>query len=137
MSSRFENLLHDGLVLNQIEKKKSSAYALFSMAAEMEKQNYLPYLFGASCSDNAVGSLEEAVNKNPNSLNSLILLGEAYASKGDVVKSIQCFESAAQIFPEYEIPYVRAEALLKILGREKESMGLGKKAEDLRSILKQ
>ena len=136
-SSRFEKLLHDGLVLNQIDEKKSSAYTLFSMAAELEKQNYLPYLFGASCSDDAVGCLEEAVNKNPNSLKSLILLGEAYANKGDLVKSIQCFESAAQIFPEYEIPYVRTEALLRMVGREEESMGPGRKAADLMSALKQ
>jgi hypothetical protein len=137
MSTRFENLLHDGLVLNQIERKKSSAYALFSMAAEMENQNYLPYLFGASCSDNAVDCLKKAVKKNPNSLKSFILLGEAYARKRDIVKSIRCFESAAQIFPEYEIPYIRTEALLKEIGRERESICLGKKAEDLISVLKQ
>ena len=134
-SARFEKLLHDGLVLNQIERNKSSANRLFSMAAEMEKQNYLPYLFGASCSDDAIISLKEAVNKNPNSLKSLVLLGETYARKGDIVKSLQCFESAAQIFPEYEIPYVRTEALLRMTGHEKESIGLRRKAEDLMSLL--
>jgi hypothetical protein len=136
-SARFENLLHDGLVLNQIDKKRSSAHTLFSLAAEMENQNYLPYLFGASCSDSAVDFLKEAIKRNPKSLNSLILLGEAYARKGDIVKSIQCFESAAQIFPEYEIPYVRTEALLRMIGREKESIGLRRKAEDLVSVLEQ
>lgn len=136
-SARFEKLLHDGLVLNQIEKNKSSAITFFSMAAEMENQNYLPYLFGASCSDNTVDCLKEAIKKNPNSLKSLVLLGEAYARKGDIVKSLQCFESAAQIFPEYEIPYIRTEAILKMIGHKKESIDLRRKAEDLISVLNQ
>ena len=135
-SARFEHLLHDGLVLNQIDNNRSSAWALFSMAAEMESRNYLPYLFGASCSDNDIDCLKEAVERNPNSLKSLILLGEAYERRGDIVKSIQCFDSAAQIFPEYEIPYVRTGTLLRTLGRESESMTIGKKAEDLISALK-
>lgn len=137
MHTQFENLLHDGLVLSQIDKKKSSADALFSMAAKMEDRNYLPNLFGAFCSDETVNLLREAVKKNPQSLKSLILLGEEYARKGDVVKSIQCFESAAKIFPEYEIPYMRTAAILKKIGHEKESVYLTEKARKLVEPLKQ
>jgi tetratricopeptide (TPR) repeat protein len=131
MHTRFENLLHDGLVLSQIDKEKSSAHVLFSRAAGMELENYLPYLFGASCSDNAVDWLKEAVKKNPQSLKSLILLGEEYARIGDIVKSIQCLESAAEIFPEYEVPYLRTAATLHKLGHEKESAYLTEKAKEL------
>lgn len=136
MHTQFENLLHDGLVLSQIDKKKSSADAFFVRAAEMEDGNYLPYLFGASCSDEPVNLLKEAVKKNPQSLKSLILLGERYAREGDVVKSIQCFESAAKIFPEYEIPYMRTAAILKKIGHEKESAYLAEKAKELTLPLK-
>jgi tetratricopeptide (TPR) repeat protein len=137
MHTQFENLLHDGLVLSQVDKNKSSAHALFSKAAGIEEENYLPYLFGASCSDNAADCLKEAVRKNPQSLKSLILLGEEYSRKGDIVKSIQCFESAAEIFPEYEIPYMRTAAILQKMGHEKESEYLIEKARELIVPLKQ
>jgi glycosyltransferase involved in cell wall biosynthesis len=136
MHTQFENLLHDGLVLSQVDKKKSSANVLFSTAAGMELENYLPYLFGASCSDNTADCLNEALKRNPQSLKSLILLGEEYARKGDIEKSIQCFESAAEIFPEYEIPYVRIAAILQKLGHEKESSFFTEKAKDLIVLLK-
>ncbi len=58
-------------------------------------------------------------------------MGEAYAHKGDIVKSMQCFESAAKIFPEYEIPYQRTAALLHQLGHQQESADLNAKAQKL------
>jgi tetratricopeptide (TPR) repeat protein len=123
-STRFENLLHDGLVLSQVEEEKVSAWSAFSEAFRAEPDNYLPYLFGASCSKDTAGCLAQAVEINPHSLKSWILMGEEYARQGDIMKSIKCFESAAKIFPEYEIPYLRTAVLLQKLGHKEESIFL-------------
>lgn len=123
-STRFENLLHDGLVLSQVEREKVSAWSAFSEAFRAEPDNYLPYLFGASCSKDTAGCLAQAVEINPHSLKSWILMGEEYARQGDIMKSIKCFESAAKIFPEYEIPYLRTAVLLQKLGHKEESIFL-------------
>ena len=131
MPTRFENLLHDGLVLSQLEGKAASARSLFSEASRLGPNNYLPYLFGASCSGDPVASLQEAIKRNPRSLKAWILLGEEYAKNGDVVRTIECFEAAAKIFPEYEIPYLRTAAVLQKLRHQKESMCLTEKAEAL------
>jgi glycosyltransferase involved in cell wall biosynthesis len=131
MPTRFENLLHDGLVFSQVEGNVSSAQALFSEASRLESNNYLPYLFGASCSGDTSGFLEQAVKRNPHSLKSWILLGEEYVKNGDIIKSIKCFESAAEIFPEYEIPYMRTASLLQKLGHKDESMFLFDKCKAL------
>lgn len=131
MPTRFENLLHNGLVLGQLEGKAASARSLFSEACRLEPKNYLPYLFGASYSGDTAGWLHKAIERNPHSVKSWILLGEEYAGKGDIVRAIKCFESAAEIFPEYEIPYSRTATLLKKLGHQKESLSLAEKAEAL------
>lgn len=131
MPTQFENLLHDGLVFSQLEGNVSSAQALFSEASQLEPQNYLPYLFGASCSGDTPGFLEQAVKRNPHSLKSWILLGEEYVKNGDIVKAIKCFESAAEIFPEYEIPYMKTASLLQKLGHKEESMFIFDKCKAL------
>jgi len=130
-STRFESLLHDGLVLSQVEEEKVLAWSAFSEAFRAEPDNYLPYLFGASCSKDTAGCLAQAVEINPHSLKSWILMGEEYARQGDIMKSIKCFESAAKIFPEYEIPYLRTAALLQKLGHKEESMSLFDKCKAL------
>ena len=131
MPTKFENLLHDGLVFSQVEGNASSAQALFSEASRLEPNNYLSYLFGASCSGDTPSFLEQAVKRNPHSLKSWILLGEEYVKNGDIIKSIKCFESAAEIFPEYEIPYMRTASLLQKLGHKEESMYLFDKCKAL------
>jgi len=130
-STRFENLLHDGLILSQVDGEKMAACSVFSEATRLDSKNYLPFLFGASCSEDPTGWLQQAIERNPHSLKSWILIGEAYARKGDIVKSMQCFESAAKIFPNYEIPYLRTAALLHKLGHQKESADLNEKAQKL------
>ena len=124
MPTQFENLLHDGLVFSQVEGNASSAQALFSEASRLELNNYLPYLFGASCSGNPVDSLLQTLKKNPHSLKSWILLGEEYAKKGDIQRSIKCFESAAKIFPEYEVPYIRTARIMRGLQRKTDWISL-------------
>ena len=131
LSTRFENLLHDGLVLSQVEGEKVLAWSAFSEASRAEPDNYLPYLFGASCSKDMAGCLAQAVEIKPHSLKSWILMGEEFARQGDIMKSIKCFESAANIFPEYEIPYLRTAVLLQKLGHKEESADLNEKAQEL------
>lgn len=134
--TRFENLLHNGLVLGQVKGNSAAARSLFSEAAMLEPHNYLPYLFGASYSGDSIGWLNQAIEHNPNSVKSWILLGEEHARRGDIVSSIKCFESAAEIFPEYEIPYLRTAFTLQKSGYERESRYLAQKAEALIKALK-
>lgn len=131
LSTPFENLLHDGLVLSQVEEEKVSACSVFSEAIRFEPNNYLPYLFGAFCSEDTAGWLHQAIERNPNSIKSWILMGEAYERQKDVVNSIKCYDSAARIFPEYEIPYLRTAALMQKLGHQKESDNLNVKVKEL------
>ena len=136
MPTRFENLLHDGLVLGQLESREALASSLFSEASQLEPKSYMPYLFGAFYSEDPAGWLNQAIERNPHSVKSWILLGEEYAQKREIVKAVKCFESAAEIFPAYEIPYLRTAGLLQKLGHQKEALYLTEKAEALTLPLK-
>ena len=94
------------------EKIAFAAHSLFSEASLLEPHNYMPYLLGASYSSHTISWLQEAIERNPHSVKSWILLGEEYARKGDIVSAIKGFESASGIFPEYEICYLSSAPLL-------------------------
>ena len=135
MPTNFERLLHDGLVLSQLEGKTDLARSIFLKASQLEPANYLPYLFGASCSGDAIDWLNSAIERNPDSLKSWTMLGEEYSKKGDPINAVRCFDSAAKIFSDYEIPYLRTAALLNTVGHYKESHFLAQKARALISSL--
>ncbi|MGV8056578.1 MAG: hypothetical protein AB2L12_00885 [Smithellaceae bacterium] len=127
----FEDCLYNGLILSQIDHDKSQARSMFDKAKALQPQNYLPHLFGASVMPDMMQSLQEAINLNPRSIKSLILLGEQYAAKNDFINALKYFETAANLFPAYEIPYIRTAQLLKTLGQEKPAEELFLKAREL------
>lgn len=131
MPTRFELLLHDGLILSQVDGDHDRAQACFAEAARLEPQNYLPYLFGASSSPDTAALLGQALCLNPHSIKAWILLGEARAREGTAFAALQSFEEAAKIFPQYEIPYVRVAAVLAAIGEEAAAQDMSGRAQAL------
>lgn len=131
LSTRFENLLHDGLLAMQVTCNKELAYRLFKEAMMLGPENYLPFLFGASVTPDPVNSLLKAIKLNPDSLKAWILLGEEFEKRGKVIEALESYESAAGIYPEYNIPYLRASKLLNLMGENLQSGWLLKKAKEM------
>jgi hypothetical protein len=129
--TRFENLLHNGLVIMQTTEGKRRAQEIFEEASELEPENYLPFLFGSAVSAQPSGWLQKALQLKPDSLRARILLGEALASEGRIAEAFESFDSAARIFPDYEIPYLRAAVLMRNLGENAQAESLFQKAKDL------
>ncbi|MFH1148479.1 MAG: hypothetical protein V1736_12340 [Pseudomonadota bacterium] len=133
MPTEFEDLLYDGMVISQEGKDPLVPRTLFKKASQLEANNYLPYLFGAPCSEDPVASLERAVKCNCRSLKSWILMGEYHAQKKQITEAFRCFDKAAAIFPEYELSYLRVAALLSVIGLRREADQLYQKAQTLES----
>ena len=76
--TRFENLLHDGLVAMQIHRNKGLAYKLFEEAVLLEPENYLTFMFAASISSDPIACLCKALKQEPHSIRTWILLGEEF-----------------------------------------------------------
>lgn len=118
LPTRYEALLHDGLVLSQIHGDRARGQACFQEASRLEPHSYLPHLFGAASADDPVDQLKRSTALNPRSIKAWILLGEAYARQGNVHESLKAFEAAALVFPEYDVPYVRVASLLDDTGEK-------------------
>ncbi len=76
------------------------------------------------CSPDSNVHVIEASRKNPLSIRSLIILGDISERKGNYLDSLQYFEKAAEIMPEYDIPYRRSADVLKKMGCNKEASEL-------------
>ena len=129
--TRFENCLQNGLISMQIVGDKKQACKFFEEAEALEPQNYLPSLFSSSVSEDPVASLRKALELNPESVRTQILLGEELAKKGEVIQAFQSFESAVKLYPDYEIPYFRAANLLEKIGEQSQAEKLFDKAKEL------
>ena len=100
-------------------------------AIDMEPSFYLPYLFGAFVSNDPTRTLKNTVERKPRSIVSLIHLDKAYLWKGMATEAIESFKAAADIFPEYMLPYIECARCLHKMGLEQEGTSFLKNAADL------
>jgi tetratricopeptide (TPR) repeat protein len=126
--TRFENLLQNGLVASQVRKDRELARQFFEEASAIDPDNYLSFLYGYSVLSDPVMSLRKALERNPDSLKAWILLGEELAKRGKIKEAFECFNSAAMVWPQYEIPLLRAASLLEKLGERSQAESLFDKA---------
>lgn len=129
-ATRYERLLQAG-ILAADPSNPSEANGMFEEALRIEPSLYFPYLFGAFVSGDPVRSLERAVEMEPLSIVSRIHLGKAYLSKGMNADAVRSFKAAAEIFPEYELPFIECANCLRQMGMEQAGVDLLKKALDL------
>jgi tetratricopeptide (TPR) repeat protein len=127
--TRYELLLTGGLIALEVDKSK--ARRMFQEAITINSALYMPYLLGSFVADDAVQSLKNALEKNAESIASWLCLGSVYRSKGMSPEAIDCFNSAAGIFPEYEQPYIECANYLNMIGMKQEGTDLLKKAISL------
>ena len=111
--TRFELLLSNGLLVLSDRRR---SWEMFQEAIDKEPANYMPYLFGAGVSEDPIGFLEKAVKNNPRSILSWLCLALEYGRKRNNVKAIECFNTAANIFPQYERPYIECAHYLNDMG---------------------
>ena len=130
-STKFETLLHAGLIAMQVNKDEALARHLFEEAAALDPENYLPHLFGSPVSPDPIKSLGKVVELRPDSLKAWIMLGEAYAKEGKIKESFESYGRAVDIFPEYEVPFLRAGKLLQEIGETSKAQELFEKASQL------
>jgi glycosyltransferase involved in cell wall biosynthesis len=129
--TKFEMLLQDGLVTMQVTKDREAAYRLLRRASALEPGNYLPYLYSAPISLSPSDTLAKAIELNPTSLKARIMLGDIKARHGYTLEALRCFSEAADIFPDYEIPFSRAASVLRQIGQGAQAEQLSEKAASL------
>jgi glycosyltransferase involved in cell wall biosynthesis len=135
-ATRFEDLLHDGLLAMQIQRNMQLAFKIFEEAATLEPKSYLPFMFAASITPDPIACLSNALKQEPYSIKSWTLLGEEFEKVGKVKEALECYESAINVYSDYEIPYQKIGTLLKKLGRQSQANQFFKKADIIAENLK-
>ncbi|MFP5212650.1 MAG: glycosyltransferase [Acidobacteriota bacterium] len=131
-STRFELLVRGGMLAADLADPEKSA-GMFREAAHIEPRSHMPHLFGAYVSGNVRESLKKAIALNPRSIKARMLLGDVLSQDGEKVEAMECFSRAAEIYPNYELPYIKTAMILKELGMEREGVTLMRKAKELLS----
>ena len=135
-ATRFENLLHDGLLAMQIHRDMQLAIKIFEEAAALEPENYLTFMFAASITPDPIACLCKALKQEPHSVRTWILLGEEYERAGKIEEALECYDSAINVYSDYELPHLKIGELLKKLGREPQANQFFKKAGMIAESLK-
>ena len=125
-ATRYEQLLLGGAAALQTDK--SRAREIFEEAIRIIPSFYVPYLMGAFVFDNTVGSLRNAIARNPLSIAACLCLGAVYGGMGMKKEAIETFNTAASIFPDYEQPYIQCASYFNSIGMNEEGIELLKKA---------
>ena len=118
--TRFESLLHDGLVLLGQDGDVKRGTEMLRAAAALEPQHPLPYLY-LGCHLQNEADLDEALRRDPRSIQGLLALGSALLARGEPAAGFQRFLAAAELCPAYEMPYAYAARALRQLGNTKEA----------------
>lgn len=127
--TRYELLLTGGLLALEFDKTKAGR--MFQEAIQINPALYMPYLLGSFVADDTVRSLKDSLEKNADSIASWLCLGSVYSSKGMSPEAVNCFNMAAEIFPDYEQPYIECANYLNAIGMKQEGTDLLKKAISL------
>lgn len=123
-STRYELLLQQGLLASD----PGEARDIFREAAAMEPSLYVPHLYGSPVAADPVAALKKAAELNPESIVSWIHLGKVHSSRKMIAEAVESFNTAASIFPGYELPYIECAGVLKEHGLKKDAVELMKKA---------
>ncbi|HVY31807.1 MAG TPA: methyltransferase domain-containing protein [Polyangiaceae bacterium] len=128
--TRYESLLHDGLVAMQSGKDRQRGADLLREAARLEPTQALPELFLGSQLDSEA-ELSAALKKNPRSLQAALALGQLQLEQGRFRQALERFLAAAEMAPGYEMPFVYASRACERLGGGKEAAEFLRLAEGM------
>jgi len=124
------------LLAMQIHRDMQLAIKIFEEAAVLEPENYLTFMFAASITPDPIACLCKALKQEPHSVRTWILLGEEYERAGKIKDALECYESAINVYSDYELPHLKIGELLKKLGREPQANQFFKKADMIAENLK-
>jgi tetratricopeptide (TPR) repeat protein len=130
-NTKFEKSVFSGLALVQNKSEKSLANEYFKNASRLEPQCYLPFLYGFQCATDPIAQLARAIKLAPFSIKAHLLMGEELSKQGKIIDALSAFNRAFEIFPEYEIPLMRAGNLLTRIGKHNEADQLFQRAANL------
>ena len=128
--TRYETLLHDGLVALQSGPERERGVGLLREAVRLEPLHALPELFLGVQLDSEP-ELLSSLSKNPRSVQATLALGAHYLERGKFRSALERFLAAAELAPGYEMPFLQAAVAVERLGGDKEAAEFQQIAQNL------
>jgi len=131
-ATEYEQLLHDALVVGQLQGKRELALRMLRRASEIEPLRYQPYLYASGMSNAPLDELDACLSKNPRSLSARVARADGLEQTGQTADAMRELLGAAEIHPTYDLPYLRVAELLERAGRAAEAREFFTLAQHLR-----
>ena len=128
--TRYESLLHDGLLLLQKAGEHERGSAMLREAAQLEPAQAMPDLFLGVQLD-LEPELRSALAKNPRSVQAMLALGSHYLERAQYKPALERFLAAAELAPGYEMPFAHAARSMQKLGALKEAAEFERLAQSM------
>jgi tetratricopeptide (TPR) repeat protein len=112
----FETLLFGGSIYSAHAERQADAVRTLKMAADLCRADYRPYLYMIGLATDKIAVINEALKRNPESILSMVLLGDVLSAQGKKIEVLGCYQKAAEIFPEYDVPFQKVATLLETMG---------------------
>ncbi|MEI7892281.1 MAG: hypothetical protein WCI05_04290, partial [Myxococcales bacterium] len=113
---RYEALVHDALVVGQLNGQRAEGLALLEEATRLEPTLYQPDLFASVMTEEPGELLLAAAKKNSRSVGVWLQLASFFERGGNAQAAVGNLLRAAELVPAYEAPYRRLGELLERMG---------------------
>jgi 2-polyprenyl-3-methyl-5-hydroxy-6-metoxy-1,4-benzoquinol methylase/glycosyltransferase involved in cell wall biosynthesis len=128
--TRYETLLHDGLLSLQSGRERERGSSMLREAALLEPSQALPELLLGVQLD-AEPELRSALAKNPRSVQAALALGQHLLGRGQFKPALERFLGAAELAPGYEMPFAYAAHVMQKLGAPTEAAEFERIAQNM------
>lgn len=133
----YESALYEGIFAMGTLKDQVVAREHFEAAAKLEPGAAEPPMLLARVCPNPVAFAVSALEKAPLSLRGHILLGDALQDAGQHQDAVAIYQRTAELFPSWELPYLRVALVLEGLGMKAESEQFIRMGADVATFLEE
>lgn len=131
----YESALFEGIFALGALNDRETARKHLEAAAALEPQAAEPLLLLARIVPRPLEVVVGAVERAPSSLRANLLLGDALQDAGQHHEALAVYQRTAELYPSWEVPYLRVALVLEGLGMAKEAEQFVRMGADVATFL--
>ncbi len=132
-----EHAMYEGIISFGPLSDREAARSHFLRAAELIPGSPEPFMMLARVVPNPIEYISQALERAPRSLRANLLLGDALQDATMNQEALAAYMRTAEIFPAWELPYLRVALLLAGLGLQTDSDHFVRMAADVATFLEE
>lgn len=131
----YENALFEGIFSLGALNDREAARKHLEAAAAIEPQAAEPLMLLARVVPRPLEVVVGALERSPSSLRANVLLGDALQDASQHQEALAVYQRTAELYPGWEVPYLRVALVLEGLGMAKEAEQFVRMGADVATFL--